>query len=74
MTDEENRWKWNEFVEIGNDIHKVIGKAYKTRLAKYALTLSDRLLDNGFIADLPIKDRQLYKTLLPKIAEYISGW
>ena len=73
MADEENRWKWNEFVEIGNTIHKKIGKAYKTHLVKYALSLSDLLLDNGFIPKLPIKDQQLYKTLLPKIAEYLDG-
>jgi hypothetical protein len=60
-------------VEIGNTIHKIVGKEYKTRLAKYALLLSDQLIDNHFIVNLPIKDQQLYETLLPKIAEYLDG-
>ena len=72
-SDEENRWKWDKFVEIGNTIHKIVGKEYKTRLAKYALLLSDQLIDNRFILNLPIKDQQIYETLLPKIAEYLDG-
>ncbi|MCX6116511.1 MAG: hypothetical protein NT027_03145 [Proteobacteria bacterium] len=113
MSDQENRWKWDKFVEIGNTIHKIVGKEYKTRLAKYALLLSDQLIDNHFILNLPInveigntihkmrgvvrtekskaalnfsddllrtkyitdsKERyELYKILLPKIAEYLDG-
>ena len=73
MSDEENRWKWNEFVEIGNTIHKIVGKEYKPRLAKYALLLSDQLIDNHFIVNLPIKDQQLYENLLPKLVGYLDG-
>ena len=73
MSDDENQWKWNEFVEIGNNMHKPLGKEYKIRLAKYALKLSDQLMDNDYIINLPIHDQQLYKTLLPKIASYLDG-
>ncbi|KAK6094645.1 hypothetical protein MT418_004932 [Batrachochytrium dendrobatidis] len=41
--------------------------------AKYALGIANQLIDNGFIIDLPIKDQQLYETLLLKIAEYLDG-
>ncbi|KAJ8323215.1 hypothetical protein O5D80_007985 [Batrachochytrium dendrobatidis] len=41
--------------------------------AKYALGIANQLIDNGFIIDLPIKDQQLYETLLPKIAEHLDG-
>jgi hypothetical protein len=31
------------------------------------------LIENDFILNLPIKDQQLYETLLLKIAEYLDG-
>ncbi|KAJ3000899.1 hypothetical protein HDV02_002362 [Globomyces sp. JEL0801] len=68
-----NRNKWNKFLEIGNSINKVTGKELKPRLAKYALRMSDQLIDNDFILNLPTNERQLYETLLPKITEYLDG-
>ena len=70
--DEANRWKWNKFVEIGNNIHKLRG-VVRIQRAKYALQLSNQLIDKEFIVNLPIKDQQMYETLLPKIAEYLDG-
>jgi hypothetical protein len=75
MSDQENRWKWNKFVEIGNNIHnpqKMRGQV-RIQKAKYALQLSNQLIDNEFIVNLPIKDQQIYETLLTKIAEYLDG-
>ena len=72
MSDEESRWKWNEFVEIGNNIHKMRGQV-RILEAIRALGFAKQLLKNEFILNLPIKDQQLYKTLLPKIAEYLDG-
>jgi hypothetical protein len=71
---DENRWKWNEFVEIGNTIQKMVGKELKTRKAKAALLLSDALMNerNTFIIDSQER-YELYETLLPKIAEYLDG-
>ncbi len=75
MADEENRWKWNEFVEIGNTIHNPQKMRGQVRIleAKRALVFAKQLIENEFIPNLPIKDQQLYKTLLPKIAEYLDG-
>lgn len=72
MSDEENRWKWNEFVEIGNIIHKMRGQV-RILEAIRALGFAKQLLKNDFILNLPIKDQKLYKSLLPKIAEYLDG-
>ena len=72
MTDEENRWKWDKFVEIGNKIHKIRG-LYRVLEAKRALVFAKQLIENEFIPNLPITDQQLYETLLPKIAEYLDG-
>ncbi|EGF79217.1 hypothetical protein BATDEDRAFT_89890 [Batrachochytrium dendrobatidis JAM81] len=69
---EDNCWKWNEFVEIGNTIHRM-RRQVRILQAKYALGIANQLIDNGFIIDLPIKDQQLYETLLLKIAEYLDG-
>lgn len=72
MSDEENRWKWNEFVEIGNTIHKYKGQV-RIIEALRALGYAKSLMLNEFILNLPIKDQQLFKTLLPKIAEWLDG-
>ena len=48
MSDNENRWKWNKFVEIGNTIHKMRGQV-RIQKAVYALQLSAQLLENHFI-------------------------
>jgi hypothetical protein len=72
MSDEENRWKWNKFVEIGNNIHKLRGQV-RILEAKRALVFAMQLIVNEFIPYLPIKDQQLYETLLHVIAEYLDG-
>jgi len=72
MSEEENRWKWNKFVEIGNKIHKMRGQV-RILEATRALEYAEQLLKNKFIINLPIKDQQLYETLLSKIAEYLDG-
>jgi hypothetical protein len=41
--------------------------------AKRALRIANQLIENDFILNLPIKDQELFKTLLPKIAEYLDG-
>jgi hypothetical protein len=75
MADEENRWKWNKFVEIGNNIHNPQKMRGQVRIleAKRALVFAKQLIENEFIPNLPIKDQQLYDILLPKIAEYLDG-
>ena len=71
MSEEENRWKWNEFVEIGNTIHKMRGQV-RIQKAKAALKFSNSLIEKEYITDS--KERyELYKTLLPRIAEYLDG-
>jgi hypothetical protein len=71
MSDDENQWKWNEFVEIGNTIHKMRG-VVRTERAKAALNFSDDLLRTKYITDS--RERyELYKTLLPIIACYLDG-
>ena len=72
MSDDENQWKWNKFVEIGNTIHKMRGQV-RIAEAHRALTFAVQLSKNEFIPNLPIKDQQLYETLLPKIAFYLDG-
>jgi hypothetical protein len=72
MSDEENQWKWDKFVDIGNTIHKMKGQV-RFQQAKYALQLSNQLIDKEFIVNMPIKDQQLYEILLPKIAAYLDG-
>jgi hypothetical protein len=71
MADEENRWKWNKFVEIGNNVHKMRGQVRIDR-AKDALKLAELLRDSGFLYQN--KERfELYETLHSKIAEYLDG-
>ena len=72
MSDEENSWKWSKFVEIGNNIHKMRGQV-RILEAKRALRIANQLIENDFVLNLPIKDQQLYKTLLPIIACYLDG-
>jgi hypothetical protein len=67
-----DQWKWNEFVEIGNTIHKMRGQ-FRILEANRALVFAKQLIKNEFIPNLSIKDQELYKTLLPKIAEYLDG-
>jgi hypothetical protein len=69
MFEEENRWKWNEFVEIGNNIHKMRGQV-RILEVKRAFVYAKQLIDNEFLVNLPIKDQQLYGKLLRKIADY----
>jgi hypothetical protein len=70
MTDQENRWKWNKFVEIGNSIHKMRGQV-RIQQAKAALKFSNSLIENEYITDS--KERyELYETLIVKIAEYVD--
>ena len=71
MSDEENQWKWNKFVEIGNTIHKMRG-VIRTEKAQDALWFIRDLRKNGFLRSS--KERfDLYETLLPKIACYLDG-
>jgi len=71
MTEEENRWKWNKFLEIGNSIHEKRGQV-RIQLAKNALGFGEELTENGFVRGS--KDRyELYETILVKIAEYLDG-
>jgi len=71
MSDEENRWKWDKFVEIGNTIHKMRGQV-RIGKAKDGLNSAELLRDSGFL--YASKERyELYETLLPKIAEYLDG-
>jgi hypothetical protein len=72
MSEDENRWKWNKFVEIGNSIDKLRGQV-RILEAKRALVFAKQLIENEFIPNLPIKDQQLYEILLPKIACYLDG-
>lgn len=73
MSDDDiNRGKWNKYVDIGNRIHKMRG-IHRVLEAKRALGLATQLIDNKFIFDLPIKDQDLYETVLYKIAEYVDG-
>ncbi len=65
MSEEENRWKWNRFVEIGETIHKMI-KPLRTLEAKLALGYANQLIENDFLLNLPIPDQQRYDTLFPK--------
>ena len=44
MSKDDNEWKWEEFVKIGENIHMMVGKELKTRKAKAALLLSDALI------------------------------
>jgi hypothetical protein len=69
---EENRSRWNLFVEIGKSIHNVRG-VLRIQQAKLALQLSNQLIENHFISQLPFPQIQLHQTLLPKIAEYLDG-
>lgn len=72
MSDEETRWKWNEFVDIGSNIHKMRG-VLRIQKAKFALMISNGLIESNFLYNLNIKDQILYKNLLSKIAEYLDG-
>ena len=67
-----NKWKWNKFVDIGNNIHKMRGQL-RILESKRALVFAKQLIDNEFIPNLPIEDQQLYDTLLPKIAACLDG-
>ena len=71
MSDEETRWKWNKFMEIGNAIHKMRGQV-RIQQAKAAVKFSNSLIEKEYITDS--KERyEIYETLLPKIAEYLDG-
>ncbi|KAI8901571.1 hypothetical protein BC833DRAFT_614098 [Globomyces pollinis-pini] len=65
MSDNDNQYKWNKFVEIGNTIHKMRGQ--------FQLFNIRNSLKDQFISNFPIKDQQLYDILLPKIACYLDG-
>ena len=66
MSDDENQWKWNKFVEIGNTIQSMRG-VIRTEKAQDALLLARVLRRTEFLVSS--KERyDLYETLLPKIA------
>lgn len=67
----DDEWKWSEFVEIGNNIHHMRG-VVRTQSAINALGFSKGLSLSGFVRET--KERyELFKILLPKIAEYLDG-
>ena len=70
--DDEVLWKWNKFVDIGNKIHKMKGQVRLIQ-AKYALNIAEELVESKYMNKAPIKDQQLYETLLSKIASYLDG-
>ncbi|KAJ3404902.1 hypothetical protein HDV05_006865, partial [Chytridiales sp. JEL 0842] len=72
MTDEENRWKWNEIVQIAKDIHS-LGTASRVLIAKRALMYVNELLENGYLDQLPFAEQQLFRPVVEKIAAYIDG-
>jgi hypothetical protein len=72
MSDQEYRWIWNAFGDIGNNIHEMRGQARFLEL-KHVLVVAKQLIENEFIPNLPIKDLQRYKALPPKIAVYLDG-
>jgi hypothetical protein len=71
MSDAKNLRKWNEFVEIGNNIHKMKG-VLRTMRAQEALKYARDLQETEFIIDSEER-LALYDILLPKIAEYLDG-
>ncbi len=48
MSEEENRWKWNEFVEIGNTIHKMRGQV-RILQATSALKMAKQLIESEYL-------------------------
>jgi hypothetical protein len=70
MSNQENQWKWNKFVEIGNTIHKIRGQV-RIQKVKAAFKFNS-LLENEYITD-SIERFELYETLLHKIACYLDG-
>lgn len=71
MSEEENQWKWDKFVEIGNTIHKLRGQVRIDR-AKDALGLADDLRESGYLRQTR-KRYELYEILHSNIAEYLDG-
>lgn len=71
-SDEDNEWRWNAFVEIGNSIHKT-KVIIRDLQAKLGLMFAKKLIEDEFIVKLPIKDQELYQILLFKLAEYLDG-
>jgi hypothetical protein len=71
MVDEENRWKWNKFVDIGNTIHKMRGQV-RIDKAQDALLLARALRRTEYL--IGSQERfELYETLYSKIAEHLDG-
>ncbi|KAI8893553.1 hypothetical protein BC833DRAFT_569109 [Globomyces pollinis-pini] len=72
MSDEENTWKWDKFVEIGNTIHKIQERQVRIGRAKDGLKFAELLRHSGFLYQS--KERyEIYETLIVKIAEYLDG-
>ncbi len=61
MSDDETRDKWNEFVEIGNTIHKMKGQV-RILEAKRALRIANQLIENDLILNLPTNDTRLFSS------------
>ncbi len=69
--DDDNVWKWNEFLEIGNTIHKM-SRALAQENAQVAYNFSNDLVRSKYVTNS--RERyMLYKTLLPKISAYLDG-
>ncbi len=71
MSDEDNEWKWKDFVKIGNNIQNMRG-IVRTHEAMAALNFSDDLLRSKYITDSKER-RELHATLLPIIAQYLDA-
>ena len=71
MCDDENGWKWDKFVDIGNNINKLRGQVRIDR-AKDALGLADDLRQCGYLRQTR-KRFELYETLHARIAAYLDG-
>ena len=50
-----------------------MGRQVRILEAKYAFKLAQELLDNDFILNLSSEDREIYKSLIHKIAAYVDG-
>jgi hypothetical protein len=69
---EDHRWQWDAFVQIGNTI-QTMHRLIRSLQAKLALDFAELLVENEFIPTLPLKDQHLFKDLLPKLAVYLDG-
>ena len=71
MSDDQDLWKWDKFVEIGDKIHMMKG-VNRTEAAQNALLFAKVLRRTEFV--FGSKERfERYETLLFKLTEYLDG-